>query len=254
MTSAGELWGLGDYARIAERLMPAAEALVAAAGVGPGQRVLDVAAGNGNVSLLAAQAGATVTATDVAPHMVELGRDRTAGLAVEWSEADAQALPFADGKFDSVLSVFGAMFAPDQPGTARELLRVVRPGGVAAMTAWIREGPQAEAMAHVATVTDGPTMMNEWGREEVARAHFEAAGAREVVVERRAVRWAFDSLDAWIDLMENGPGPMVAAHRMLGDAAWADVRARMLEIMGAATGGGPIALDNPYLLIRATAP
>ena len=122
-----DVWGLGEYERVAQRIAPAAEALVEAAGVGPGTRVLDVAAGTGNVALAAAGRGARVTATDLSPRMVELGRVRTSG--VEWSVADAQDLPFDDGTFDVVLSCFGSMFAPDRQRTADELLRVTRPGG-----------------------------------------------------------------------------------------------------------------------------
>jgi SAM-dependent methyltransferase len=248
-----ELWGLGDYARVAERLMPASEATVAAAGVRRGQQILDVAAGTGNVSVLAADRGAAVTATDIAPRMVELGRQRTAGLDVEWSVADAQALPFGGGRFDAALSVFGAVFAPDQRRTARELLRVVRPGGVVTITAWIGDGPQAEAMEHLADVLGAPPADNDWGDPNVARELFLEAGARDVVTERRALDWSFASLDAWIDLMENGPGPIVAARTEMGPEAWAEVRARVLEIMEAGTGagGGPFACDNPYLLILA---
>jgi SAM-dependent methyltransferase len=253
LTGPAELWGLGDYARVAQRLLPAAEAIVAAAAVQPGQHVLDVAAGTGNVSALAAQAGAAVTATDIAPRMLELGQQRTAGLDVTWSLADAQALPFEDATFDAALSVFGTQFAPDQALAARELLRVVKPGGIAAMTAWMSDGPQADAMAHLASVAGGPTMANDWGDPDTARALFEAAGASEVVTERRLIPWGFASLDAWMDLMENGPGPMVAARAQMGDAGWAPIRARFREIMDAATGAGdgPFEAENPYLLICA---
>jgi ubiquinone/menaquinone biosynthesis C-methylase UbiE len=253
VSTPAELWGRGDYGRVAARLQPAAEALVSAAGIKRGQRVLDVAAGSGNVSALAAAAGATVVATDIAPGMVELGKERTAGLDVTWSLADAQDLPFADGNFDAALSVFGAMFAPDQPTVARELLRVVKPGGVAAMTAWIAEGPQADASAHLLATVNAPGMQHDWGDPTVAKQLFEAAGARHVITERRTLDWGFESIDAWMDLMENGPGPIVAAREDMGPDAWAAVRTRFREIMqeGTGAGDGPFALDNPYLLILA---
>ena len=97
------MWSLGDYPRVAELLEPGAKALADACAIGPGVSVLDIAAGNGNFSLAAARRGAVVTATDITPKMVELGRARTgaAGLSVEWSEADAEKLPFADASYDT---------------------------------------------------------------------------------------------------------------------------------------------------------
>jgi len=243
-----DVWGLGEYERVAERLYEVAEVVVEAVDVTAGQRVLDVAAGTGNVSAVAARRGATVTATDLSPRMVELGAARTEGLVVRWSQADAQDLPFEDGDFDTALSVFGAMFAPDQPRAAAELLRVVRPGGVVAMTAWVPEGPQAGAMAVMAAqFPDRPPMMNEWGRPDVARAHFEAAGATDVMIERRHTHWEFADRQAWLDFVERGPGPMVAAQNTLGDR-WPAVREEMLAQLPP---GEPFVIEAPYLLITA---
>ena len=125
------MWGLGDYSALGSLLEPYARTLAVAVGVQPGMDVLDVAAGNGNFAIAAANAGAIVTATDLTPKMVELGRLRTgaANLNVEWREADAEALPFADEAFDLVASVFGAMFAPRPDRVAAELFRVVKRGG-----------------------------------------------------------------------------------------------------------------------------
>jgi ubiquinone/menaquinone biosynthesis C-methylase UbiE len=104
--------------------------------------VLDVAAGNGNLAVLAAREGAAVVASDLTPAMLELGRMRTEGerLGVEWVEADAEALPFEDERFDCAASVFGAMFAPRPEVAARELVRVVRPGGTIGMANWTPAG------------------------------------------------------------------------------------------------------------------
>jgi SAM-dependent methyltransferase len=244
-----DVWGLGEYERVAERLFQVAEVLVEAAGVHPGQHVLDVAAGTGNVATVAAHAGALVTATDLSPGMIALGRMRTEGLSVSWSEADAQALPFGDGSFDVALSAFGAMFAPDQPKAAAELLRVIEPGGVAAMTAWVPEGPQADAMAVMsAQFPDRPPMANDWGRPDVARAHFEAGGAVEISIEQRHTHWEFADRQAWLDFVERGPGPMVAAQRALGDR-WPAVREEMLAQLPPADGS--FVIESPYLVIAA---
>src|SRR4051812_40556776 len=111
---ARRVWGLGDYPRIAELIRPAARSLADACAISAGQEVLDVAAGTGNLALIAAEEGADVVAADIAPRQIELGRARTEaeGVDVEWHEADAQALPFEDARFDCAASVFGVMFAP----------------------------------------------------------------------------------------------------------------------------------------------
>jgi ubiquinone/menaquinone biosynthesis C-methylase UbiE len=123
-------WALGDYHECARRsLWGFGQQLVKACGIGPGQRVLDVAAGSGNVAIRAAQAGAEVVASDLTPENFEPGRREAAahGVRLEWVEADAEALPFADGEFDVVTSAFGAVFAPHQQVVADELVRVCRP-------------------------------------------------------------------------------------------------------------------------------
>ncbi len=126
------MWALGDYPSLAAEVIPdLGVRLVAACGVGPRDRVLDVASGSGNAAIPAAMAGATVVACDLTPAMFEAGRRQAAfcGVDVEWREADAEALPFADGDFDVVLSCVGVMFAPHHQTSADELIRVCRPGG-----------------------------------------------------------------------------------------------------------------------------
>jgi SAM-dependent methyltransferase len=130
------MWALGDYHSFAKQTVwPLGEVLVRACGIVPGQRVLDVAAGTGNVAIRAAEAGARVVASDLTPENFEAGRREalSRGVDLEWTEADAQALPFGDAEFDVVTSCFGAIFAPDQGAVAAEMLRVCRPGGTIGM-------------------------------------------------------------------------------------------------------------------------
>jgi SAM-dependent methyltransferase len=123
-------------------LLPLGPRLVEAAGIGPGMKVLDVAAGTGNASIPAAKAGADVTASDLTPELFEAGRARAQaeGVTLEWAEADAEHLPFENESFDVVMSSIGAMFAPRHQDVADELMRVCRPGGTIAMLNWTPEG------------------------------------------------------------------------------------------------------------------
>src|SRR5918999_603478 len=124
-------WSSGDYAVVGTTLQIVGETLCEALDLRAGQKVLDVAAGNGNATLAAARRWCEVTSTDYVPALLERGRARAAadGLTVEFMEADAEALPFADRTFDAVVSTFGVMFAPDQERAAAEMVRVCRPGG-----------------------------------------------------------------------------------------------------------------------------
>jgi SAM-dependent methyltransferase len=137
------LWASGDYAAVAAELIPTlGPELVRASGVRPGDRVLDVAAGSGNAAIPAAAAGAIVTASDLTPELFDAGRSTAAerGVELEWFEADAEAMPFADDTFDVVMSCVGVMFAPHHQEAADELIRVVRPGGTIALLSWTPEG------------------------------------------------------------------------------------------------------------------
>ena len=137
------MWGSGDYPLMVDTfLLPVGERLVDACGIGPGMRVLDVAAGTGNASLPAARRGATVTASDLTPSLLETGRERAEaeGLELEWIEADAEQLPFADESYDVVMSAIGVMFAPHHQEAADELVRVCRPGGTIGLLSWTPDG------------------------------------------------------------------------------------------------------------------
>jgi SAM-dependent methyltransferase len=137
------MWASGDYPSMVETfLLPLGPRLADAAGIRPGDRVLDVAAGTGNASLPAAAHGARVVASDLTPELLDAGRERAeaAGLELEWVTADAEALPFEDGSFDVVMSAIGVMFAPHHAQAADELVRVCRPGGTIALLSWTPDG------------------------------------------------------------------------------------------------------------------
>ena len=137
------MWASGDYPSMVETfLLPLGPRLVEACGIGPGMRVLDVAAGTGNASLPAAERGASVTASDLTPELLEAGRRRAeaAGLELQWVAADAENLPFDDESFDVVMSSIGAMFAPRHQEVADQLVRVCRPGGTIGLLSWTPEG------------------------------------------------------------------------------------------------------------------
>src|SRR5918992_895905 len=138
-----KMWASGDYPGMVETfLLPLGPRLVEACEIGPGMKVLDVAAGTGNASIPAAQRGAEVTASDLTPELFDAGRARAQaeGVELEWVEADAERLPFEDESFDVVMSCIGAMFAPHHQDVADELVRVCRPGGTVGLLSWTPEG------------------------------------------------------------------------------------------------------------------
>src|SRR4051794_32162844 len=195
--SAG-VWGQGDYSKIATLILPVSRALVDACAISAGQEVLDVAAGNGNLTVIAGEEGASVVASDFSPGQVELGRKRTAeeGLDVEWVIADAEELPFEDDRFDCAASVFGAMFAPRPEKVARELFRVVKPGGTVGMANWGPYGAQGELFEcmskHGPPLPEGVPNPRQWGLEDVVRERL-GPYASSLRAERATVRWEFES-------------------------------------------------------------
>jgi ubiquinone/menaquinone biosynthesis C-methylase UbiE len=249
------IWGLGDYGALSEALRPAAEALADACAVSAGQEVLDVAAGDGNFALACAREGASVVASDLAPGMVERGRARSEeeGYDVEWVEADAENLPFEDGRFDCVGSVFGAMIAPRPRVVAEELFRVVRPGGTVGMTAWTKEGFTAELFAlgrSYAPPSDQP-LSDEWSIEENVRERFDGLAAR-FEIEIRKLDWHADSPDELVTMLGTSAPPWVAAKQTLPPERWESLVAEALELARRWAGDArPIELESKYAQIVA---
>ncbi|QZH58435.1 methyltransferase domain-containing protein [Mycolicibacterium farcinogenes] len=234
------LWALGDYAAIAANVVrPLGPVLVEASGVGPGDRVLDVAAGTGNVAIPAAAAGARVTASDLCPELVEQGRRLTAeaGMAIDWAEANAEALPYDDGSFDTVLSCIGVMFAPHHQQAADELLRVTRRAGRIGLISWTPEGFIGQLFAtmkpYVPAPTPGVSPPPLWGNEEHVRTLL-GNGVRDVHCERRQLNvTAYPDGAAFRDHFKSAYGPTISAYRAI--AADAD-RVAQLDAEIAALG------------------
>jgi len=218
-TTHRAIWALGDYALMAEEVMaPLGPILVDAMGIGPGVRVLDVAAGSGNISLPAAQAGATVVSTDLTPELLQRSRARAAALrlTLEYREANAHALPFGDGEFDTVMSAIGVMFAPDHQRAASELVRVCRPGGTIGLISWTAEGFFGRMLATIRpyrpSLSPAVPPASLWGREGYIAG---LLGDRIRGVETKRGMLAvhrFDNGEAVHDYFKNHYGPTIEAY------------------------------------------
>ncbi|MFE5293297.1 class I SAM-dependent methyltransferase [Isoptericola sp. NPDC056618] len=254
------VWESGDYPAVADQVIPSLGAvLVEACDVGPGDRVLDVAAGSGNASIPAALAGADVVASDLSPELLAAGRRRAAdqGATLRWEPADAHALPFDDGAFDVTLSCVGVMFAPFHQLAASELARVTRPGGTIGNVAWTPTGFIGEMFAtlrpYAPPPPPGALPPPLWGTEEHVRVLLGdrvtdvRAEVRGLVVDRFADGAAFR------DFFKATYGPTIATYRHLGDD---DARAAELDDALAALGDRHLRDDGTmvwdYLLVRAT--
>jgi ubiquinone/menaquinone biosynthesis C-methylase UbiE len=216
-------WALGDYHRFAkETVWEVGELLVRECGISTGQRVLDVAAGTGNTAIRAAEAGAEVVASDLTPENFEPGRREAGahGVELEWVEADAEALPFADGEFDVVTSSFGAIFAPDHQAVADEMLRVCRPGGMIGMLNFTPEGLISDFFGALAPYMPPPPPgalpPPMWGSEEHVRELFGDRLESLQMTRRRYVERADNPRD-YRELFKQTFGPVVATYATLAE-------------------------------------
>lgn len=220
------MWASGDYPTLAHDLIWSLGAvLVEAVGVAPGQHVLDVAAGSGNVAVRAAEAGAVVVASDLTPELFDAGRRAASerNVDIDWREADAEALPFPDGAFDVVLSCVGVMFAPHHQRSADELVRVTRRGGTLGLVSWTPTGFIGQLFATMKPFSPPPPVGAQapplWGDEAHVR---ELLGEDVEVVDvlRRSVRiTAFPGSSDFRQYFATHYGPTMAVYRSLvGDA------------------------------------
>jgi len=255
------MWALGDYPTLAVETIPSLGiTLVEACRVGPGDVVLDVAAGAGNAAIPAALTGAKVVACDLTPELLEAGRRHAGerGVELEWRVADAEALPFADGEFDVVLSCVGVMFAPHHRAAADELVRVCRPGGTIGLLSWTPEGFVGRMFETMKPYTAAPPPGAQppllWGREDYVRG---LLGDRvtEVTARRRLLEVdRFASPEAFRDCFKARYGPTVAAYRGIADdpERVAALDRDLAELArGHDRGVGKTVMDWEYLLLTA---
>jgi SAM-dependent methyltransferase len=215
------IWSEGDFSVVANLVFNASENLAEELRIIPGERVLDVACGSGNGAISAARRSpGNVIGLDYVPALLERGRERAAAerVGAEFVEGDAQNLPFEDDSFDVVMSIFGAMFAPDQRKTAAELLRVVKPGGRIGMGNWCPDGGAGKMFKTIAKHAPPPPGIDSpllWGTEGRLRELF-GDGISDLRIERRAPRQAFPSADHQIELFRTYFGPTKTAFERVG--------------------------------------
>ena len=230
-------WAAGEYGEIALAMFwDVGRRLVEQVGVREGEKVLDVACGTGNAAIRAAEAGGDVVGVDLTPELFETARRLAseAGVEVEWVEGDAEALPFADGSFDVVLSVFGVMFAPRHEVAAGELARVLRPGGRIGLCSWTPESAIVGMMrAMFAHLPQGPEFGPPppfWGVDEHVLSLFEGSGI-ELRFAREHAEFRSPSVEEALCWYETAWGPFVAAREQLGPDAWQALRADLQAVL-----------------------
>ncbi len=228
-------WASGDFARIGITLQIVGESLAEAIDLRAGERVLDVAAGNGNASLAAARRFAAVTSTDYVPQLLEKGavRAHAEDLEIEFRVADAENLPFADASFDVVLSTFGVMFAPDQQRAASEMVRVLRPGGRIGLASWTPDGFIGDLFVTISAHVPPPAGLRSpmlWGDEPHIVELF-GAYAANIQCTRRNFMFRYHSPEHWIDVFRAWYGPTHKAFAALDGQGQARLHADLVKLL-----------------------
>jgi SAM-dependent methyltransferase len=247
-------WSDGDFSMVASLVVNPSENLAEALEILPDERILDVACGSGNGAIAAARrAWGNTVGCDFVPALLERARERAAAerLKIEFVEGEAQALPFEDASFDVAMSIFGAMFAPDQQRTADELLRVVKPGGRIGMANWVPDGGLSDFFAVIAKHTGGPppgaALPVLWGSADHVRELF-GDGITELRTERRANRQAFRSPEHYLDFFRAYFGPLRSAFEQVGPEGAPALEADMREYLEKIRGDSPALVIEPEYL------
>ncbi len=229
-------WSSGDYAVVGTTLQIVGEQLCEALDLRAGSKVLDVAAGNGNATLAAARRWCDVTSTDYVPALLKRGRERAAAehLTVEFREADAEALPFADASYDVVLSTFGVMFTPDQDKAASELARVCKSGGKIGLANWTPQGFIGQLFKTIGKHLPPPAGVKSpalWGTLARLQEMF-GAQASEIAAEPRMFVFRYRSPDHWLEVFKSYYGPMLKAFAALDETGQAALRRDLMALLG----------------------
>jgi ubiquinone/menaquinone biosynthesis C-methylase UbiE len=251
-------WSSGDYAIVGTTLQIVGEDLCEALDIRSGQRVLDVASGNGNVALAAARRWCDVMATDYVPALLENGRERAAAerLDIEFREADAEALPFEDRSFDVVVSTFGVMFTADQERSAHELVRVCKRGGKIGLANWTPEGFVGQLFKTIgkhmppAPGTKSPAL---WGTRARIAELFEPHAMSIKSVQRNFV-FRYRSAEHWLDVFRSYYGPVLKTFAALGPEAQTALQSDLVALLRQfnRSGDGTIVVPSEYLEIVMT--
>ncbi|MBJ7406454.1 MAG: class I SAM-dependent methyltransferase [Bradyrhizobium sp.] len=246
-------WSSGDYAVVGTTLQIVGEQLCEAIDLRAGSKVLDVAAGNGNATLAAARRWCDVTSTDYVPALLERGRERAAAehLAVDFREADAEALPFADASYDVVLSTFGVMFTPDQDQAASELARVCKSGGKIGIASWTPQGFIGQLFKTIGKHLPPPAGVKSpalWGTTARLEEMFGAVAA-DIAAEPRMFVFRYRSPDHWLEIFKTFYGPTLKAFAALDDSGQAALRRDLLALLGEFNHAddGTIVVHSEYL-------
>jgi ubiquinone/menaquinone biosynthesis C-methylase UbiE len=228
-------WSSGDYAIVGTTLQIVGEQLCEALDLRSGQKVLDVAAGNGNATLAAARRWCAVVSTDYVPSLLDRGRSRAVaeGLAVDFKAADAEALSFPDATFDVVLSTFGVMFTPNQDKAAAELMRVCRRGGKIGLANWTPDGFIGQLFKILGKYLPPPAGSKSpalWGTRARLNELFGAAAS--ITAEPRNFTFRYRSPEHFLDVFKNYYGPMLKAFAALDEANQAGLASDLLALIG----------------------
>src|SRR5580658_310748 len=251
-------WSSGDYGVIGATLQIVGEELCEALDLRAGERVLDVAAGNGNVSLAAARRWCDVVSTDYVPSLLERGRARAKAddLTIEFKEADAEALPFADGAFDAVVSTFGVMFTPNHDQAAAELTRVCKSGGKIGLANWTPEGLIGQVFKTLGRYLPPPAGAKSpslWGTRGHLMAMFGPA-AVEISAEPRTFNFRYRSPEHFLGVLRTYYGPMLKAFAALNEAKQDDLKGELLALIASMNKAddGTLVAPSEYLEVVIT--
>jgi len=250
-------WASGDYAVIGTTLQIVGEQLAEACDLRWDERVLDVAAGNGNATLAAARRGCKVTSTDYVAPLLERGAERTRAerLEVSFQVADAEALPFDDASFDAVLSTFGVMFAPDQPKAASELARVCRPGGRIGLANWTPEGFIGQLFKTLGRHLPPPDVQppSRWGVESHLRSLF-GENAAGIAITPRHFNFRYRSAAHFIEVFRTWYGPVHKAFAALPADKATALESDMTDLLNSMNraGANSLVVPSEYLEVVVT--